>query len=261
MMVALFVAIRPLLIISIESGRWLFWHQTYPYQSIKVGEGMSSRCYFKSIFKTAVVLSVLVPAVALGAGKAVLLLDDAPSDIHWQDKGTIRIQETDINEYILLRDSKPYMVTEEDGKLLVIDMEGMAEFLAEFGGNPNRNPYNWGQVHTYKETGKKEIVAGIEGNVYAMQFKQGNGQTLHLEAVLTDETVVVELMQQYADTLKAAFNILEVHDLLTMLPKDQRGVLRLGRFMKVDSISNEKPSDDLFVLPGKPIPFGEMLQQ
>lgn len=71
---------------------------------------------------------------------------------------------------------------------------------------------------------------------------------------------MVELMQQYADTLKAAFNILEVHDLLTMLPKDQRGVLRLGRFMKLDSISNEKPSDDLFVLPGKPIPFWEMLQ-
>ncbi|MCD9472980.1 hypothetical protein, partial [Photobacterium phosphoreum] len=97
---------------------------------------MSSRSYFKSIFKTAAVLSVLVPAVALGAGKAVLLLDGAPSDIHWQDKGTIRIQEADINEYILLRDSKPYMVTEEDGKVLVIDMKGMAECLAEFDGDP-----------------------------------------------------------------------------------------------------------------------------
>lgn len=222
---------------------------------------MSSQNYFKSIFKIAAVLSVLLPAVALGAGKAVLLLDGAPSDINWQGKGTIRIQETDINEYVLVRDNKPYLVTEEDGKPLVIDMEGMADFLAEFGGSPNKNPYNWGKIHTYKETGAKEIVAGMEGNVYAVQFKQGNGQTLHVDAVLTDDSVVVELMQRYAETLKNTFNMLEVQDLLTMLPKDQRGVLRLGNFMKLESVSNENPSDDLFTLPGKPVKFGEMLQQ
>lgn len=222
---------------------------------------MSSIVNLRSFFQTTAMLFVLVPAVALGGGQAVMVLDDEPTKITWQGKGMVRIDESADDEYLVVRDNTPYIVTEENGQPLVIDLTGMADFLAEFGGQPKRNPYNWGKMDTFNSTTTQEVVAGIQGNVYKVTFKQDNGQTLHMDAVLTDDSQVVELLQRYAATLKNAFDINAIQELLSNLPKDQQGVLRLGRSMKLQSISNDEPSDELFALPAKPVSFGDLMQK
>jgi len=221
---------------------------------------MQSRNCFRLIFQIIAMLVVLVPAIVLAGGRGVLLLGDEPTQIIWQDHGTIRIDESD-DEYLVVRDNTPYMVTEENGKLSVIDLSGMAEFLAEFGGELTNNPYNWGKMNAFRETGSRETVAGIEGNVYAVTLKDPNGQTESLEAVLTDDRQVVELMQRYATTLQTAFDVSEVSDLLAELPKDQRGVLRFGRYLRLKSISSDEPEDDLFEFRAEPVSFGDWIQE
>lgn len=213
----------------------------------------------RSIIKTIATLATLVPALALGSGTAILMLGDEPSTISWQGKDTIRVDETDDSEYLLVLDSSPYMITKESDEIVVIDLTGMAEFMTEFDGDLKNDPYGWGKVDTFRETNARETVAGIEGYVYAVTLKNPNGQTEKLEAVLTDHPLAVELMQRYAETLHTTFNINKITELLAELPKDQRGVLRFGRYFQLTSLSGDKPADALFTLPGEPISIGDLL--
>lgn len=219
---------------------------------------MQLQHHFRSIIQAIAISVALAPAISFGGGTGVLLLGDESSQIAWQDNGNIRIDESD-DESLIVRDKTPYVITEEDGRLLVIDMTGMAEFLAEFGGELKDSPYDWGKMDTFREMKSREVVAGIEGNVYAITLKNPNGQTESFEAVLTNDSQAVELMQRYAETLNAMFGISEVADLLDELPKDQRGVLRFGRYLHLTSLSSDEPADDLFELPGKPVSFGDLI--
>lgn len=222
------------------------------------GDDVLSRNNFRLTSRLVAMLVILVPAIAWSGGTGTLLLGDDASQISWQDNGAIRIDESD-GEYVIVRDNVPYMVTTENDKTSVIDLTGMAEFLAEFDGELQNNPYSWGKMETFRETKSRETVAGIEGNVYAITLKDPNGQTESLEAVLTDNKLVVELTKRYAETLKNVFDVDEVGDLLAALPKDQRGVLRFGRYLRVKSISGDEPKDELFELQAEPISFGDWI--
>lgn len=219
---------------------------------------MQSRNHFRFILQIITALLTLVPAIALSGGSGTFLLGDELRQVSWQSSGIIRIDESD-NEHVIVRNSTPYMVTQENEKLSVIDLSGLKEFLGEFGGELKNNPYNWGKMDTFRATDSRETVAGLEGNVYAITLKNPNGQTERLEAVLTDDSQVVELMQRYAETLKNTFGVREVADLLADLPKDQRGVLRFGRYIRLKSISSDKPADDLFELGAEPKSFGDWM--
>lgn len=196
--------------------------------------------------------AALLPLAAMAAGTATLEGDGDTMEVMWQDTDNARFGQADDDDYMLMQSGKVYLVMHEGGAPQVLDIGDMAQMFMAFLDEDTLNELMPETVDNIKATGKSETIAGIKGDVYEISYTTGSGETETREAVLTGNKTVTELTDVALHTFRTLTGTPELGRFVDDLPKDRRGILRLDDSHILASISDRKPDDSLFELPGKP---------
>lgn len=206
-------------------------------------------------------LALLAPLPLLAAGTATLDNGNESNEFVWQDTQTARINLPAEDGYMVLREGKLYMVNTNAGSGMppVVEigdmMQGMVEAFAD-----DASPLSQ-KVDSLTKTGQTETIAGIKGDLYDVVLVNDQGETRSDQLVLTGDALAVEMTAAYLAVSEALVGAKRVDAFREALPKGQRGLLRLGDDMSVQSLSKDQPATDAFDLPAEPVDFANMMQQ
>lgn len=205
--------------------------------------------------------ALFIPLPLLAAGTATLLTDNESSKLAWVDQQTVRMDVPADNGYMVLRDSKVYMVNPNasDGMPTVMEVGGMIQGMAAAMGESDNSPLSQ-QVESIEATGKTEVVAGITGDVYDVTIKDGKGNIENKQMVLTSDPLVVEMTEAFFGLTGTMVGVERISEFSNALPDKNRGLLRVGDEMVLQSISSDAPAANTFELPAKPTDMGSMMQ-
>ncbi len=198
------------------------------------------------------VLLLSAPSV-YAAGVATLTAGSGQNSetmvLEYDDQGHARMNMPQSQEgegYMLNRDGKVWMVMNMQGQIMVMDMARMAAMAASSGDDAMRQEFI-----SAKPTGEKERVAGFEGSVYEMKWKDGKG-IQSVKVVLSKDPVVVEYSNawmQFAEKVARSMGRKTANSIGRYLKKEGLGMLKMGDDFKVVSIQPGKVNAQDFVLP------------
>lgn len=216
--------------------------------------------------RAAALLVALMPFGAWAAGTATLQSGGESNTMAWLDSNTIRFDMPSAEGgYMLSRDGKTYMVNTNasGGMPPVMEIGGMVQGFAETmkddedgGASPLAV-----RIDSVKATGKKQTVAGIQGDVYELTTTDGQGKSKTAEAVLTGDALATEMTAAYFTFSKSMVGAENVDQFMRALPKGKRGLLRMGDDMVVQTISKNGPAASAFEVPAKPTNMADMMKQ
>jgi hypothetical protein len=216
-------------------------------------------------------LSLLLPGVVLAGGKAIMEATgkrqgetmDVEMTITWSAQHTRMDLSSQPGTYMILRDNKSYTVTNQGGRVMVFNMAQLGQMAPGGGGGQKdtaMGPDSVASLESMEPTGSTETVAGIEGEVYRVKWTDTRGKSHDDMAVLSDEAVVVGLMeafQRYVDGVGTGAS-----DPLSQAVVDRgMGMLRFGDRMEVTSIEAMEPPATTFELPAEPMDLNKMMQR
>lgn len=165
--------------------------------------------------------------------------------------------------YMLVRDGKSYSVTNRGGQPMVMDMSSMAKMADAMGGDQAGANVGMaaGQpktVQNIEKTGDTATVAGIEGDVYKVEWTDKGGNKHSDTAVLSDDERVIGLTGAFRKFSQASGN--DSDPLGQALAGRGLGVLRFGKKFRVASISDKTPAAAAFELPAEPMNMQKMME-
>lgn len=204
-------------------------------------------------------VATLLPAFAIAAGTATLRTENETMQILWQDDGKVRVGELNKQDHVIVRDHKAYAVSTSQGAPHVIDLSSMMDMFSAMADRSIKDAVP-DRIDKVEPTGATETVAGIKGHVYNVTTTDSDGKSETLEAVLTDDPLVVELTEVYVSTIRTMTGLEKVDEIAAALPKKHKGILRAGDDFRLESISADAPSADKFELPGQPMDLKNMMQ-
>lgn len=203
-------------------------------------------------------LAALVPAGAWAAGQATLKADADTVRVAWDDAGHLRVDMPGDDGALISRDGQVYMVTQEGGQPVVMEVGSMMNaFTAMLGQDDHLLD---ARISDLKPTGQSETHAGIRGQVYVGRLSEGKGQARDIELVLTDHALVNELTGAYMDLVQALMGADRVGALKSQLPAGRRGFLRMDSEITLESISAKAPPADAFTLPAPPTSMADLFK-
>lgn len=212
--------------------------------------------------------AMMCPLLAQAAGTATMTATGkqrtANLYLEYLGKDSLRMgSQSATAGYFLMLDNKIYAVLggDEEGQTEVLDMR---ELMQNMSGQLQRRreeapPQGLdmiGQVDSVKDTGRKERVAGIEGEVWQLNYKTREGESTSTEIVLSDNAQVREMSQtmlHFAEQMAAiSQRATPAAGLLDQLKQLEVGMLRVGSYWTLDSISDKTPDKNRFALPAEP---------
>lgn len=214
----------------------------------------------KNLNKLLISGALLLPSIGLAAGSATVDLDGSTASIHWQDAQNVRFNMPDSEGYLLTKGNKTYIVSQEGGELMVMDIAGMAQMAMAFAEEDAMDQLIPESITKVKATGKKEKIAGIKGELYILTVKEKDGDEEEMEIVLTDNKTSNELTEVYISVIQNMLGIDNLRKTFDQLPKNKRGVLRIDDEFKLVSLSKKAPDSDYLELPGKPLNMQDLMQ-
>lgn len=165
--------------------------------------------------------------------------------------------------YMILRDDNLYVVTNSDGRTMVIDANQAWSMFGSMaaGATPDMVA---NEVVELSATGEKEQLAGITGEVYRLRFRAEDGTEQESTVVLSSDArarAFRDAMHKFASTVsktvgkdyKAATD-----DMQGRLEAMNKGVLRYGDDMKVSALSMDSVDPARFELPAAPMDLGNI---
>ncbi|MFC3285994.1 hypothetical protein [Litchfieldella rifensis] len=201
---------------------------------------------------------------AFADGKATIATTDTQNAmqmvIHWADDSMRMDFPEQQQGYMLMRDGKGYMVTEQGGQSIIIDMAMLKGMTDSMGGEAN--PANANQaksVDSLEGTGEKETVAGIEGEVYRIQWTDHGGTTHDDEMVLSDDPLGREMLQAFQNYVEIVMD--EPDPIGAALLERELGMLKFGDKFRVVEIADASPAADAFELPENAMTMEDMMKQ
>lgn len=147
------------------------------------------------------VIIILALLVTTGTGWADIVGtwktgNDQTLKVSYRDTNHIRM-DVGAEGYMLVSDEKVYMVTRSDGKWTAMDMDEMAGMMKLFGQKaPDKTGRSVGETR-FETTGRKETIAGYEGEVYRVIYTDSSGKASEQEVVLSNHPDVKELNQSW----------------------------------------------------------------
>lgn len=207
----------------------------------------------------AAVLSFMT-GVAL-AGTATISSTDGGSAIFEYSDTMLRIGTDDPTGYAVVRDGSMYVVSTANGVPLVMDTGAMMRGLAGAGaGMSQMAPADLdAEFVGLENTGRKETVAGIVGEVYVLTTRDDSGSEQTDEIVLSSDPRAREFlnaMYLMVDTLKDAASqqtLAHSKEIKVALDKMDAGILRFGDDMVVTAIDDGSVDAARFELPAAPM--------
>jgi hypothetical protein len=193
--------------------------------------------------------------------------------LEYLNRNTSRIDmddNSDVDSYLLFNNQQGQVVTAYQGHPLVMDLDSMSQMAQSLGvmsvlGIDSESL----QIHviSMEPTGKKEKVAGIEGEVYKLTWSR-NKIKQQDELVVSSDRRAWEYTEAWVDAIDAisksspSINI-QGDELLTRVSRDKIGVLRLGNRFRLASVQSMPVSPARFVAPGTSITIpglGDLLE-
>jgi len=193
--------------------------------------------------------------------------------LEYLNRNTSRIDiddNSDVDSYLLFNNNQGQVVTAYQGNTLVMDLDSMSQMAQSLGvmsvlGIDSESL----QIHviSMEPTGKKEKVAGIEGEVYKLTWSR-NKIKQQDELVVSSDRRAWEYTEAWVDAIDAisksspSINI-QGDELLTRVSRDKIGVLRLGNRFRLASVQSKPVSPARFVAPGTSITIpglGDLLE-
>lgn len=208
----------------------------------------------------------MLPALAF-AGKVILETgEDEVSQIHLEYSGTnlvrMNLSEAD-GAYMILRDGKAYSVFEQGQDVMVIDMASMGSMSGLLGNmSSGQNMLGEDELYelvSFEDTGRKETVAGVNGDVHEITFIDGNGNTSSETLVLSSDVRAREMTSAFMSVSKSMAAALqqqqpEGYEQLQQAMSN-KGLLRYGSDFRVAYFEPGEPDVSRFVLPAEPQSF------
>lgn len=194
----------------------------------------------------------LVSSVA-AAGTAQIDTSGSISTIEYRDGGFMRMG-TGNDAYMLVRGDKLYMVNGAPGQEMVIDASGVLGMIGSMVPDTGTSASEVGSV---EKTGRRETVAGIDGEVWVISYTDGDGNLQSEEVVVSRDARAAEFRQAMEDFSRAMLTAMgqdpESLDAMDDTFRDEGvGMLRFGDTMKVVNLSNDSVSESRFELPAEP---------
>jgi hypothetical protein len=201
---------------------------------------------------------------AFADGKATITSNDSQQNmqmqIHWAgDKMRMDFPSQQQHGYMLMRDGKGYMVTQQGGQPLIMDMSMLREMSDSMGEDAGAMASQAETVDSLEATGKTETVAGIEGDVYRLAWTDRGGQSHEDTLVLSDDPLAHEMLGAFQDYVKAVMGRADPIG-KAILERDQ-GMLRFGERFKVAEIADASPDASTFELPENAVTMEQMIRQ
>jgi hypothetical protein len=179
----------------------------------------------------------------------------------WQGDA-LRVDIEGMDAFMLLKDDSVYSITAAGGQVMVIPISDLAGMPGAAGANasaPKAGPAFPTEIDGMEPTGETRSIAGIEGEVYAIQWVDNQGTAHTSTAVLTDDPRLLE-HQAVKMRFSQAVAGEEPNPLMVELDRRNLAPLTFGdRFTVVEVRSDAGPDGD-FVLPAKPMDLKGMMQ-
>ncbi len=164
--------------------------------------------------------------------------------------------------YMVMTDTGIYMVTDQGGRPMVLDLGAMMSMMGGMAGEMMQSQgmtldNGLGQVLEMNDTGREEEVAGISGQVYEITYANERGNPQTEEIVLGSDPTLRELTDTLAtwSRMMAAYLSVDLGDSQTAIDdllQHGDGILRLGTGYRLTSIDNSSPDPSRFTLPAEP---------
>lgn len=210
-----------------------------------------------------------VPTLAMGAGTASIQNpNDRTMDVAWENESKARIDLPGKAGYLVMRDDKLYSVQTKGNRTMVMDVSAMAGMFGEAmqdrmggeGPSTSTGPQEAAEVESIGATGESEVVAGIQGEVYEVRWRDEDGKLHTNQAVLTDNPLVLELqtvMIEFTQTYAEAMDQDRSSAMHRALSDRGLGSLRMGD-TQLTEISGDSPAASAFELPAEPMDPSDM---
>ncbi len=206
-------------------------------------------------------LLILGIAVALYADHTMVLQmgagEDGRQTIEYKDDKHVKISMGPDGSMMIIGD-KAYMVSTEDGKTTVMDMDEMRAMLGGMGGGMKQRAQAAKHELDMKviKKGKKRTVAGIKGQVWTVQFNE-DGKAEQMDVVVTDDKRVVKAMGAYGKAIsRMAMSAEESDDEFLSMMMIEPGHVMIaseededGNKFELQSFSDKSIAASTFVLP------------
>lgn len=188
------------------------------------------------------------------------LSNSNPVKVYYQDDDHVRM-DVGNDTYLLVIKDKAYTVMNQGGQKMVMDMAAMGGAMKAFGGmamqqaEAKARAYDPDSV-AYGKTGKKETIAGYEGELYEVSVKGPNGLEKY-EFVASKNKDVIQLQkafqligQRMAETLMSKDTLAGFNRAAEMVESQNiGGMLRYGNEMVLKSLENKDLPAEVFLLP------------
>lgn len=197
-----------------------------------------------------------LPLAAFADGQATLVDGDGDPNsaviARWAgDQLRVDFPEHAARGYLLMRGGKGHVVTNISGQTVVLGIRDVQSMLSQLGGadSSQLGSYQAQSVTSLTATGETQTVAGIQGEVYQLDWVNNDGQARQDRLVLSDEQPARELLEVF-DRYQ---QILTGHadPVAATLRERGMGILRFGDRFEVSSLSSETPAPATFALPSQ----------
>ncbi|MFT4768749.1 MAG: hypothetical protein ACI8RN_001887 [Glaciecola sp.] len=213
-----------------------------------------------------VMLSCIAMALGVSVSSSVLAGSASISGIQGDaaqfeyNGAMLRINAAQNDGYALLRDGHFYTVGYNNGQPMVFDAGAMLKGFGDMAPQAIHGDLG-AEIISLQDTGKNEVVAGIQGDVYEIRFVDDSGEERSESLVLSTDKRAQEFrdamfqMMDFAETMTPgqAKAKAQSQDIRTRLNSLNAGILRYGRDMTVTSINGEAVAAERFELPAQPL--------
>ncbi|MFV0276360.1 MAG: hypothetical protein ACK5HY_04140 [Parahaliea sp.] len=173
----------------------------------------------------------------------------------------------DKDGYMLVRDGKMYAVANNNGQPMVFELGSALGLFGQMAGSATPGNID-SKVLSLTDTGRRETVAGMQGQVYELRYEQ-EGSARLAEIVLSANPLaiafrdvvfnVAEAVADSMDTTQYQSQVAAGEKLQAQLTALNMGVLRYGKDMKVESIEDTTVDARRFALPAEPTDLGSVM--
>lgn len=217
------------------------------------------------VFATLLALAAL-PAVAVAAGGNATIQSATPQEsiefeVSWRGDMVRMGFPQQSGAYMVVRDGKGYSVSNQGGQTMVLDMSS----LQEMGQGDDKKGTGMGSsefqaLDLLEATGDSETIAGIEGEVYAIEWTDQQGESHRGTIVLSKDSQARDLTVAMR-TAAGAMGAAETDPLSEAVLERDMGVLRFDDKFELVSISGDAPAASEFELPAKPMSLQDLMRQ
>lgn len=156
--------------------------------------------------------------------------------------------------YMLFSEGKAFIVSQSEGETIVMDMAEIGKMAASFGANSADYAQDFrSHVINMTSTGRNETVAGIKGEVYRLEWSEGDKKYVDDLVVSRNDKAVVYTRAWLSaiQNMQSAVPGQQVKgdDLMATLYNENFGILRLGDRFRLESVEIGKQDPANYVVP------------